>query len=87
MDTLQSDFLAKKLFDAQPPCLSLYQRTHRSHPDNAGDPIQFGNLLKELEASLAQQYSSTTPSRCWRRCASWPMTTISGSTRPMAWFA
>jgi hypothetical protein len=40
----------------QPPCLSLYQPTHRGHPDNQQDPIRFRNLVKELEASLRQKY-------------------------------
>lgn len=40
----------------QPPCLSLYQPTHRSHPENKQDPIRFRNLVKELEASLRQKY-------------------------------
>ncbi len=40
----------------QPPCLSLYQPTHRRHPENQQDPIRFGNLVKELEASLQQKY-------------------------------
>ena len=30
--------------------------THRTHPDNAQDPIRFQNLLKELETSLSQKY-------------------------------
>ena len=41
-----------------PPCLSLYQPTHRDHPDNEQDPIRFGNLVKTLEESLGQQYAS-----------------------------
>lgn len=40
----------------QPPCLSLYQPTHRSHPENQQDPIRFRNLVRELEASLRQKY-------------------------------
>ena len=40
----------------QPPCRSLYQPTHRCHPENQQDPIRFGNLVKELEASLQQKY-------------------------------
>lgn len=40
------------------PCLSLYMPTYRSHPDNRQDPIRFKNLLKELEQSLIQKYSS-----------------------------
>lgn len=40
----------------EPPCLSLYQPTHRRHPENQQDPIRFGNLVTELEASLRQKY-------------------------------
>lgn len=45
------------------PCLSLYQPTHRSHPDNEQDPIQFKNLVKELEDSLKQKYSNADVSK------------------------
>jgi hypothetical protein len=38
------------------PYLSLYQPTHRNHPDNQQDPVLFHNLLKELEASLLQTH-------------------------------
>jgi hypothetical protein len=38
------------------PCLSLYQATHRRHPDNQQDPIRFRNLVKELERSLHHAY-------------------------------
>lgn len=48
--------LAGLASDRKPPFLSLYQRTHRRHPDNQQDPIRFRNLLKELEASLARDY-------------------------------
>ena len=40
----------------QPPCLSLYQPTHRCHPENQQDPIRFRNLVKEMEASLLRQH-------------------------------
>ena len=40
----------------QAPCLSLYQPTHRHHPDNVQDPIRYRNLLKELKQSLQQKY-------------------------------
>lgn len=39
------------------PCLSLYQPTHRSHPENQQDPIRYKNLVKELEQSLAEKYA------------------------------
>jgi hypothetical protein len=39
-----------------PPCISLYQYTHRHHPDSLQDPIRFRNLLREMESSLLQKY-------------------------------
>jgi hypothetical protein len=40
----------------QPPCLSLYQPTHRRHPENKQDRIRFRNLVKEVEGSLRKTY-------------------------------
>ena len=40
------------------PCLSLYQPTHRHHPDNQQDPIRFRHLVKTLETSLRQQHDT-----------------------------
>ena len=40
-----------------PPCVSLYQSTHRHYPDNRQDPIRFKNLLREIESSLLQRYT------------------------------
>lgn len=40
----------------QPPCLSLYQPTHRHGPEQQQDLIRFRNLLKKLETSLRQKY-------------------------------
>ena len=48
--------MAELLADREPPCLSLYQPTHRSHPDNHQDPIRFRNLVRSLEDSLRKQY-------------------------------
>ena len=56
MHSLVQDYPAV-LFDHQEtPCLSLYQPTHRQHPDNVQDPIRFRNLVKELAESLRQKY-------------------------------
>jgi len=52
--TLES--LAELASLRQPPCLSLYQPTHRRHPENQQDPIRFRNLVKELETSLRKKY-------------------------------
>jgi hypothetical protein len=42
---IQGD-LAAFLEDQKNPCLSLYQPTHRRHPENLQDPIRYKNLLK-----------------------------------------
>ncbi len=55
MSTLDEDYAARLFDSGHPPCLSLYQPTHRHHPDNQQDPIRFGNLVKVLEESLKQQ--------------------------------
>ena len=52
MNMLHEDFAAGLLNDTEAPCVSLYQPTHRHHPDNEQDPIRFGNLVRDLEASL-----------------------------------
>ncbi|MCG7853894.1 MAG: hypothetical protein MIO92_15340 [Methanosarcinaceae archaeon] len=56
MNILDKDFAAGILDNCDPPCLSLYQPTHRRHPDNQQDPIRFGNLVKALEESLLKQF-------------------------------
>jgi hypothetical protein len=56
MAALTNEVLAELLAPHGPPCLSLYQPTHRRHPDNQQDPIRFRNLVKELEASLRRAY-------------------------------
>ena len=53
---LTIESLAELASAHQPPCLSLYQPTHRHRPENQQDPIRFRNLVKELEASLRQKY-------------------------------
>jgi hypothetical protein len=56
MNTLDEDYAAGLWTNIDPPCLSLYQPTHRNHPDNQQDPIRFGNLVKALEDSLQQAF-------------------------------
>ncbi|WP_446011425.1 baeRF3 domain-containing protein [Candidatus Electrothrix sp.] len=58
---LTIESLAELASAHQPPCLSLYQPTHRHHPDNQQDRIRFGNLVKELKMSLQQQYPGVEP--------------------------
>jgi hypothetical protein len=53
---LTTESMARLASVHQPPCLSLYQPTHRCHPENQQDPIRFRNLVRDLETSLRQQY-------------------------------
>lgn len=53
-DVLDYSLLLREKID--PPCLSLYQPTHRQHPDNDQDRIRFRNLVKTLEESLGKKY-------------------------------
>lgn len=57
MNSLANDYPAGVLAGHEPPCLSLYQPTHRHHPGNKQDAIRFGNLLKALEQSLLEKHS------------------------------
>ena len=52
MNLLERDYPALLLARHEGPCLSLYQPTHRHHPDNQQDPIRFHNLLRSLRALL-----------------------------------
>lgn len=56
MNSLAQDYPAILSGSHEAPCLSLYQPTHRQHPDNAQDPIRFRNLVKTMEDSLRQKY-------------------------------
>jgi hypothetical protein len=51
-DTLTAASLAELTAFQGRPCLSLYQPTHRRHPENQQDPIRFRHLVKALETSL-----------------------------------
>lgn len=56
MDLLANDYPDVILAEHAAPCLSLYQPTHRQHPENLQDPIRFGNLVKQLTQSLHKKY-------------------------------
>ncbi len=53
---LTNDFSTALSAHPEAPCLSLYQPTHRHHPDNQQDPLRFRHLVKELEQSLEEKY-------------------------------
>jgi hypothetical protein len=63
MIALTSEVLVELLAHHEPPCLSLYQRTHRRHPENQQDPVRFRNLVREMEASLRQKYPASEARR------------------------
>lgn len=56
MNSLQHDYAARFFETCEPPCLTLYQPTHRHHPANQQDRIRFRNLVKTLEESLRHKY-------------------------------
>jgi hypothetical protein len=58
MRTLTPVTLLNLLAHRTSPCLSLFQPTHRPHPDNQQDPIRFRDLVKVLGSSLRRQYSA-----------------------------
>ena len=57
MSELNRDYADGLWINCHPPCLSLYQPTHRYAPGNQQDPIRFVNLVRELEESLLQQFA------------------------------
>lgn len=56
MDPLENDYLKNVIDGGEPPRISLYQPTHRHHPDNQQDPIRFKNLVETIEESLLRKY-------------------------------
>ena len=54
MHQLDQDRLAGLLAQQTPPCISLYQRPHRQHPENQQDPIRYRNQLRDVEQSLLE---------------------------------
>jgi hypothetical protein len=56
MEAFQLDDTSGELENPTPPCISLYQPTHRRHPENQQDAIRFRNLVKLAQESLQQQY-------------------------------
>src|SRR6185312_7799631 len=56
MGQLTTDVLRGLLGDHEPPCISLYQPTHRANPDNLQDPIRYKNLVRDVERSLREKY-------------------------------
>jgi len=58
MATLTTETLNALLAAREGPHLSLYQRTHRQHPENLQDVTRFGNLVKNLRSSVRSRVSA-----------------------------
>ena len=58
MRQLTADHLTALRTSHEPPCISLYQPTHRAHPDNLQDPIRYRNLRRDMETSLKEKYAA-----------------------------
>jgi hypothetical protein len=52
------EILRGLLAHEHPPCVSLYQPTHRSFPAKQQNPIRYKNLVREMQASLAEKYAA-----------------------------
>lgn len=58
MHLLTAQSLKELALLATPPCLTIYQPTHRSHPDNRQDPLRFRQHVAALAAALGPAYSA-----------------------------
>lgn len=56
VELLTRETIRNLIAPQEPPCVSIYQPTHRHHPDNMQDPIRFKNLLRQVEESMRQKY-------------------------------
>ncbi len=56
MYKMVKDFPNEIIFEREGPCVSLYQPTHKSRPENMQDIIRFKNLVKKIEDSLTKEY-------------------------------
>jgi hypothetical protein len=53
---LTRDFSTALATHSEPPCLSLYQPTHRHYPGNQQDQLRFRHLVEELRQSLEKEF-------------------------------
>jgi hypothetical protein len=67
MRQLTESHLAELRGSHAAPCVSLYQPTHRAHPDSQQDPIRFRNLSRSMESSLRRKYSARDVAELTRR--------------------
>ena len=63
MRPLTPDRLTALLGPQQPPCVSLYQPTHRTYPASQQGPILYRNLVKQAEEERAAKRIERAPFR------------------------
>jgi hypothetical protein len=56
MPSQPNDFSWSLLTSQEPPCLSLYQTTHRDYPSRRQDPIRFRGLVDALATHLEERW-------------------------------
>jgi len=59
MAALNAGTIHELLAAHQPPCVSIYLATQRAYPGSQQNPVQYRNLLGEVEASLGQKYPAS----------------------------
>lgn len=52
MRQVSRDSIAELLSTTAKPCVSIYQPTHRHHPENQQDPIRYKNLIRDVKTQL-----------------------------------
>jgi hypothetical protein len=62
------EILRTLLADKDPPCVSLYQPTHRMQPERQQDSIRYDNLLRRMQDSLAAKYTAREITSFVARC-------------------
>jgi hypothetical protein len=58
MEHFLSALLKELRENPEPPCISIYMPTHRTHPECLQDPIRFKNLLSKAQEELVGEYDN-----------------------------
>lgn len=60
MRQVSRESIANLLSVNSQPCVSIYQPTHRNHPENLQDPIRFKNLIRDVQSQLLDREDKTS---------------------------
>ena len=81
MDALERDYTSVLLANHEPPCLSLYQPTHRAHPERATGPHPVSQSRARTGNVTAAEIHGTGRARpSCARSTTWPRMPRSGTT-------